>query len=56
MDVKTLEDFINDVHKTVMVTPTCGFDQWIDNHYAIDFGPGQGNAPSLDDFADHFKS
>ena len=24
-----------------MIGPFCGFDQWIDNHIAIDAGPGE---------------
>jgi len=31
-----LEIYLNNVHDDIMVSPTCGFDQWIDNHIAID--------------------
>jgi len=31
-----LEIYFNNVHDDIMLTPTCGFDQWIDNHIAID--------------------
>jgi len=31
-----LEIYLNNVHDEIMVSPTCGFDQWIDNHIAID--------------------
>jgi len=45
-----LEIYINNVHDEFMHSPTCGFDQWIDNHYAIDANPmGGGNPPTLDD-------
>merc|ERR1711892_368929 len=44
------EIYINNVHNEFMHSPTCGFDQWIDNHYAIDANPmGGGNPPTLDD-------
>jgi len=39
-----LEIYINNVHDDVMESPLCGFDQWIDNHIAID-----ALAPHLDD-------
>lgn len=35
-----LEIYINNVHDEHMIGPFCGFDQWIDNHIAIDAGPG----------------
>ena len=38
------EIYINNVHDDVMLTPTCGFDQWVDNHIAID-----ASTPTLDD-------
>ena len=44
------------VHKSVMVSPICGFDQWIDNHYAIDFSPQSGNMIYQDAFAENFKN
>ena len=34
--VKEYEDYINSVHDDVMINGVCGFDQWIDNHIAID--------------------
>jgi len=44
-----LEIFINKVHDENMIGPLCGFDQWIDNHIAIDAGPGEdGTGPTLD--------
>ena len=36
-----LEIYINNVHDEHMIGPFCGFDQWIDNHIAIDAGPGE---------------
>ena len=42
-----------------MVSDVCGFDQWIDNHYAYDgkVGPGSGGPPTyLDVYANHAKS
>ena len=46
------------VHKEVMVSDVCGFDQWIDNHYAYDgMGGGGGGPPTfLDVYANHAKS
>ena len=41
-----LEIFINKVHDENMIGPLCGFDQWIDNHIAIDAGPGEVNMRS----------
>jgi len=44
-----LEIYINNVHDEHMIGPFCGFDQWIDNHIAIDAGPGEdGTGPTLD--------
>ena len=37
-----LEIYINNVHDEFMHSPTCGFDQWIDNHFAIDANPMNG--------------
>ena len=37
-----LEIYINNVHDEFMLSPTCGFDQWIDNHFAIDANPFSG--------------
>lgn len=42
------------VHRDIMKTPVCGFDQWIDNHYAVDYPPFGGNPTSLDTWASHF--
>eukprot|EP00091_Calanus_sinicus_P019818 TRINITY_DN512_c0_g1_i3.p1 TRINITY_DN512_c0_g1~~TRINITY_DN512_c0_g1_i3.p1 ORF type:complete len:231 (-),score=55.12 TRINITY_DN512_c0_g1_i3:315-1007(-) len=43
-----LEIYINNVHDEFMLSPTCGFDQWIDNHFAIDANPmGGANPPTL---------
>lgn len=34
--VKIWEDYMHSVHKKYMVSDVCGFDQWVDNHYAYD--------------------
>jgi len=40
-----------------MITDVCGFDQFIDNHYAIDFPHQRGSKTvSLDAFASNFKA
>ena len=42
-----LEIYINNVHDEFMHSPTCGFDQWIDNHYAIDANPMGGGQDAV---------
>jgi len=39
---KMFEDYMRSVHKEYMVSDVCGFDQWIDNHYACDNVHGHG--------------
>jgi len=34
--VKEFEDYTNSVHNEVIKSYDCGFDQWADNHFAID--------------------
>ena len=34
--VKDYEDYMHSVHKEVIKSDICGFDQWFDNHYAYD--------------------
>ena len=40
---------MNNVHDEIMQSPLCGFDQWIDNHIAID-----APVPYLDDILPKF--
>lgn len=56
--VKMWEDYMLSVHKKYMVSDVCGFDQWVDNHYAYDGGrPSGGGRPSMiDKFAEKAKS
>jgi hypothetical protein len=54
--VKMWEDYMHSVHKTYMISDVCGFDQWVDNHYAYD-GDAQGGRPTMiDKFAEKAKS
>ena len=46
------ENYVNSVHEDIMINGLCGFDQWIDNHIAIDsFG-----TPTLDEVAERFEN
>lgn len=52
------EDYMRSVHEKYMISDVCGFDQYIDNHYAYDGMGGGGHGPptALDKYAKHFKS
>jgi len=50
--VADFEDYINSVHNDVMISGVCGFDQWIDNHIAIDAFTG----PTLAELAQIFET
>lgn len=51
------EDYMRSVHDKVMVSDVCGFDQWIDNHYAYDGKRciGCPQPTNIDDYAAHAK-
>jgi len=49
--IDDFEKYVNSVHDDVMINGVCGFDQWVDNHIAID---GRG-APSLSEIAELFE-
>ena len=52
--VADFESYMMSVHKKVMVNQVCGFDQWIDNHYAFDGDIRDGYRPTmLDVYARH---
>ena len=34
--VKDFEDYLRSVHDDIIVSNVCGFDQYMDNHYAYD--------------------
>ena len=34
--VHDFEKYVNSVHDDVMINGVCGFDQWVDNHIAVD--------------------
>jgi len=51
--VKHFEMFLNETHHDNVKSPICGFNQWIDNHYAYDGARGQG--AYLDVFAAQFE-
>lgn len=51
--IKHFEMMLDEVHKKYIVSNICGFDQWIDNHFAYDGAMGRGK--DLDDYADHFE-
>jgi len=50
--VADYENYVNSVHEDVMVSGVCGFDQWIDNHIAID----HHSSPTLDEVAEIFEA
>lgn len=53
---KMFENYMRSVHNEIMVSDVCGFDQWMDNHYAYDKGPGSGGKPTyLDLYTEHAK-
>lgn len=54
---KMFEDYMRDTHKKYMVSDVCGFDQYIDNHYAYDGEGGGGSGPptDLDVYSRHVK-
>jgi len=49
--VHDFEKYVNSVHEDVMINGVCGFDQWVDNHIAVD---GHGS-PTLSDLATLFQ-
>lgn len=55
--VKDYEDYMRATHEKYMVSDVCGFDQYIDNHYAYDGIGGGGSGPptDLDVYSRHFK-
>lgn len=47
------ENFVKKVHNDIILSNICGFDKWMDNHYAYD---GIGGGPlNLDEYAKHFE-
>lgn len=54
--VDHFEQFLNKTHRENIKSEICGFNQWIDNHYAYDGAHGDSSAKYLDDFAKHFKA
>lgn len=40
---------MHSVHKKVITSPVCGFDQWMDNHYAYDGDMSSGGPPKMID-------
>lgn len=49
-DIKSYYEYMMSVHKKVMTSAVCGFDKWLDNHYAFD-----QQTKSLDTFVAKFK-
>ena len=43
------------MHRRIMVSPVCGFDQWIDNHYAYDGDARLGFQTDLSVYANHVE-
>jgi hypothetical protein len=39
------ENYTRSVHEKYMVSDVCGFDQYMDNHYAYDGMGGGGSGP-----------
>merc|ERR1719310_2522843 len=46
--VKDLEDYVNGVHDEYVKSPSCGFDQFADHHWAYD---GSGRTETLSSLA-----
>jgi hypothetical protein len=53
--VKDFEDYMHSVHKTVMKSGVCGFDQWVDNHYAYDGEARSTDTKPLDTYVANAK-
>lgn len=53
--VSHFEQFLDKTHRENIKSDICGFNQWIDNHYAYDGQHGQVTK-YLDDYAKHFKA
>jgi len=51
------EDYMRATHDKIMVSGVCGFDQWMDNHYAYDGqgGPTHGRPKMIDEYVNHAK-
>lgn len=53
---KDFEDYMRAVHDKIMISDVCGFDQWMDNHYAYDGDMSSGGPPAMiDEYANHGK-
>ena len=39
MTIADVEGYFKEVHRSVILSPVCGFDSWIDNHYGMDMPP-----------------
>ena len=39
MTIADVEGYFKEVHRSVILSPVCGFDSWIDNHYGMNMPP-----------------
>lgn len=39
MTIAAIEGYYKEVHRATIISPVCGFDTWMDNHFGIDMPP-----------------